>query len=332
MKKRTLGLIVALAAAFSLLAVTAYASAPTFEGYEAFKDMAKSQDDTQVDHENATVTGQVIVKDNGETLVDLSTVLKTEDEDNGSGWVKFTANGVSKELNVYSQGSDVYIFDESQGLYYLADKEAMEANEEYDYEDFEDYGHRSGNHEEMTSAQEELLDFVMGDLKDDFEVTYNDDGSETITFELTKEEIPMLLNLIVSAIDGHDQNVDEYEEFSPDATLLTKYPILSDFMNMENDRPEIVENIELEYVKVAVTTKDDEFAGMKFGLIVSGDDEEGLSHLVEVSAAFELSQVGTTIADAPDLTGKDFIEIDPEDFEGFHDEEMGPHSRVKVRR
>ncbi len=332
MKKRTLGLILALTVAFSLLAVTAYASAPTFEGYEAFKDMAKSRDDGKVSHENASVTGQVFVKDNGETLVDISTVLKNEDEAHGSGWLRFKANGVTKELSVYKTDKDIYIFDELEELYYVADKEAMEANRSYEYEGYDEYGQGRDKYEEMTSTQEDLLDFIMGDLKDDFDITYHDDGSETITFELTKEEIPMLLNLIVSAIDGHDKNVKDYDEFSPDPTLLTKYPILSDFMSMENNTPEIVDNIEVDYIKVEVTRKDDTITGMKFGLKISGDDKEGASHLIEVNAAFEVSQLASTVADKPDLMGKELIEMNPADFESLQDEEMDHQGKFKVRR
>ena len=331
MKKRTLGMVIALVAAFSLLTVTAFASAPTYEGYEAFKELAKNHEDQEIEHENATVKGSLKVIDNGETVLDLVTTLKVEGEEVGSGSVTLTANGVSKELNVFAQDEKVYIFDELEQTYYVADKDAMEASDvEYDYEDYEEF-ERGTRHEEMTSAQEELMDFIMGDLKDDFEVDHNADGSQTITFELTKEEIPMLLNLAVSAADGHDRRADEYDEYSPDATLLAKYPILNDFVGMENNTPEITDNVELEYMKVTVTTDDENFGKVAFDFIVSGDDEVGEAHTIQVQGEFEVSEIGTTSADTPELDGKELIEIDPADFEELQDDEYS-HRGPKGRR
>lgn len=323
MKKKSLGMIIALVVAFSLLAVTAYASTPTYEGYEAFKALAKNVEDKHEDksfnQENATVTGDFTVIDNGVKLVHMETELKSQGEDNASGTVKFTHEGVTKELNVYAEDENVYIFDVLEDIYYLADREAMKAQHEgSDYED--QYKHeysREFSGDDMTNAQEELLDFLVGDLKDDFELHQNLDGSETIYFELTKEEIPMLLNLVVSAASGQEKRADEYEEFSPDAALLEKYPILNDFVNMEDMSPEIVENTELEYVQLALTTRDDEFVAFSFDFSLTGDDEVGTQHNVQIKGAVQVSEIGTTIADKVNLDGKDIIEIEPEDFEEF---------------
>lgn len=311
MKKKSLGMIIALVVAFSLLAVTAYASTPTYEGYEAFKALAKNVEDKHEDksfnQENATVTGDFTVIDNGVKLVHMETELKSQGQDNASGIVKFTHEDVTKELNVYAEDEKVYIFDVLEDTYYLADHE-----DQYKHEYSREF---SGD--DMTNAQEELLDFLMGDLKDDFELHQNLDGSETIYFELTKEEIPMLLNLVVSAASGQEKRADEYEEFSPDATLLEKYPILKDFVNMEDNSPEIVDNTELEYVQLALTTRDDEFVAFSFDFSLTGDDEVGTQHNVQIKGALQVSEIGTTIADKVNLDGKDIIEIEPEDFEEF---------------
>ncbi len=323
MKKRSLGMVIALVVAFSLLAVTAYASTPTYEGYEAFKALAKNVEDNHENkmfkQENATVTGDFTVIDNGVKLVHMETELKSQGEDNGSGTVKFTHEGVTKELNLYAEDENVYIFDVLEDIYYVADREAMKAqHERSDYEDeYKNEYSREYSRGDMTNAQEELLDFLMGDLKDDFELHNNSDGSETIYFELTKEEIPMLLNLAVSAASGQEKRADKYEEFRPDAALLEKYPILNDFVNMEDKSPEIVDNTELEYVQLALTTRDDEFVAFSFDFRLTGDDEFGTQHNVQIKGAVQVSEIGTTVAEKVNLEGKDIIEIEPEDFEEF---------------
>jgi hypothetical protein len=323
MKKRSLGMVIALVVAFSLLAVTAYASTPTYEGYEAFKALAKNVENNHEDkafkQENATVTGAFTVIDNGVKLVHMETELKAQGEDNASGTVKYIHEGVTKELKVYAEDEKVYIFDVLEDIYYLADREAMKA--QHDGSDVEDeYNQeysRKFSRNDMTDAQEKLMDFLMGDLKDDFELQYNSDGSETIKFELTKEEIPMLLNLVVSAASGQERRTDEYEEFSPDTTLLEKYPILRDFVHMEDKGSTITENVELDYVQLALTTREDEFLALSFDFKLTGDDEVGMQHNVQIKGNVQVAEIGTTVADKVNLEGKDIIEIEPEDFEEF---------------
>ncbi len=325
MKKRTPLIIVSLVAAFTLLAVTAFASAPTYEGYEAFKELAKNHEDQDFQHENGTMTGTFTVIDNDKVLLSVDAVLKADgNKENGSGIFTVSANGETKTLNVYGQDKMAYIFDEAEGNYYVADKKQMEKyheNEWEDYEDDADFRHGRGmnnSDHEMSPAQEELFDFIVGDLKDDFALINNNDGSETITFELTKEEMPMLLNLFVSAADGKNHRDFEDEEVEPSDELIAKYPILGDLVDMKVDVPEITDNIELDYVKMAITTEADGiFSDVLFNVVATGDDETGISHTIEIIGEFTLSEVGTTVMDTANLEGKTLIEINPEDFEEF---------------
>lgn len=330
MKKRTGIIIVALIAAFTLLAATAYANVPAYEGYEAMKTLLQ-KDGNHDKPENATIEGDLKVTDNGETIFQMDALLKSEDEDGkGSGYINFTANGESKSLEVYSDGNEVYVFDLTEGNYYVADKDEMENMDEE-----EDTYHSSRKGDDydrgdLTAAQEELLDFVVGDLKDDFEVEYHSDGSQTIDFEMTKEEMPMLLNLIVSAMDSEGRRGYEEEDFEPSQELLDKYPILNDFVDMDVEHVNLVEDRELEYVDFSLTSdKDGSPTAIAFDMIATGNDEDGVYHEVQVTGSFNLTEIGTTVMDTPELEGKDLIEIDSADFEEFHQE--GNYGRQKRR-
>lgn len=326
MKRKPTLIIVSLVAAFTLLAVTAFASTPDYAGYEAFKTLASDhQDKESHEEENGTLKGSITVIDNGVTLVDLDANIKADGPNESfSGTFSIEADGVVKDIDVYGEEDEVYVFDEVSNEYYKINKsddlEEMH-NEEYSR------GSRR-NDEDMSPAQEELLDFVMGELKDDFELVNNSDGSETIKFELTKDEMPMLLNLMFSAMD-HDKSDYHGEHEELNGELLAKYPLLNDLNNIDVDMPEITENMELDYLKFAITTDDDEFKAIEFSLIVTGDDEAGISHTQQVDGKFGATEVGSTVVDSPDLEGKEIIEVDTED---FRDEEMNGQKRSKGRR
>ena len=333
MKKRSLGMLIALVVAFSLLAVTAYASTPTYKGYAAFKALAKNHEDhfesNQIKDRNETINGHFVISDNDSTRIELETVIKKENANKKSAYLQIVSDNLTKELNVFAEGDQMYIYDRKDERYYAIDKKAMGEDYKafYDEENLNGEDYFDNKYDEMTKGQEELLDFVMGDLKDDFEVDKHSDGSETISFELTKEEVPMLINLILSAADSHEKRTEEYEEFKLDKALLEKYPILKDFVNIKDMQPEINKNIELEYIQVAITTLENQFVDMQFDVILTGDDEVGTRHNVQIQGAFALSNIGTTYAEDLDLMDKEIIKIDSKDFEQFN-----KASRIHERR
>ncbi len=304
MKKRTPLIIVSLVAAFTLLAVTAFASAPTYEGYEAFKDFAKNHNEEEFNNEDGGMTGTFTV----------------------------TTDDITKTIKVYKQEDKTYIFDDTKNDVYVVDKKLMEEYHENEWQDYDenignDFRHNKHTRDmnddhEMSTAQEELLDFIVGDLKDDFELTNNSDGGQTISFEMTKEEVPMLLNLMFSAMDSKGPRNFEEEEFEPSDELLAKYPILADMIEMKLDTTKITENMELDFVKMAITTEADKTVrGVEFNVIMSGDDENGVAHNVEINGEFERTEIGT-ITDIPKLDGKTLIEVDPADFVEFQNMKM----------
>jgi len=324
MKKRTVMIITALVAAFSLLTLTAFAAAPTYEGYEAFKALAKEKGDMNLHEENGTIKSSFTLVDNGETLTNLDAKMKSEGlNQDGSGLVTITSNGKSKTLEVYSQGDQAYVYDKDSDKVYAVDKTEMDNGHASDYIDDKETG-RANYHKDgqMTVAQEELLDFLVGDLKDNFELTKNSDGSETITFEMTNGEMPMLLNLMVSAADGQKPQNFSQQAMNLPEELLAKYPVLADMVDMKTDLPEIVDNMEIDHVVFQVTTIDGAFISASLDLELAGNDSDGDYHDLAISGDFELSNVGSTSVDKVELEGKEVITVDPTDFDSIHHKDM----------
>lgn len=302
MKNKKLLITVSLVVAFAVLAGTAFAAQPADQGYEAFKDVIKNHKD--IDHENGTITGSLQVTDNGERVFEISGVVKGSKEDNQvSGDVSIIANDLSKAIEFYGLEETMYIFDSEAGEYYQANKTQ---DEDFD----EDFYMNERRDQEMSPEQEALMDFLMSNLKDDFTQTVNSDGSSSIEFELTKDEIPVPLNLLVSAASSKHDNFERMEDINE--IELSQYPLFNDLKDIKVEMPKITDEIELEYINVNIELNEkEEVVGMSFALTISGKDEAGDFHEVSLQGSFEISNLNETIVDTPDLENKD-IEVLPE--------------------
>ena len=327
MKKKPILIVLSLVAAFSLLAVTAFASGTDYAGYEAFKTLVSQHKDQATNGEkNASLVGNISIKDNGLTLVDLEASLKVDQANEAfSGSFIIETDDLNKSVDIYGEDDLVYIFDEANNEFYKVNKEGHQ-----DKNNDEDMRQGSYNGDkEMNPAQEELLDFVMGELKNDFELMKNSDGSQTIEFELTKDEVPALLNLMISAMGSNKANMHAGSE-ELDSEVLAKYPLLSDLEAIKADLPEITDNIELDYLKFTITRDgNNDFKALGFSLTVTGDDVQGISHTQEIIGEFTAMEIGTSVVDLAELEGKEIIEVDAEE---FHSETMNMHRKSKERK
>ncbi len=136
-KRRTTIIIVSLAAAITLLAVTAYANVPEYEGYEAFKALAKEHDGNYHDElENGTMEGMITVTDNGQELATISARVKLDGTEQlmSGDFIIETEKG-DKSIKVYGESEKAYIYDEEADTYYRLNKEDEAYSAEFD-EDF----------------------------------------------------------------------------------------------------------------------------------------------------------------------------------------------------
>jgi len=180
----------------------------------------------------------------------------------------------------------------------------------------------------MTSAQEELFDFLVGELKDDFSVEYNSDESQTISFELINSEMPMLLNLIVSAGNSMEKDDMDLAESSLTKEELAIYPLFKELSALHTELPQIEDNLKLNVVKFSFTVdKNKDFQDVTFSMNVTGDDKDGVSHTQQIDGKFALTNLGTTTVATPSLEGKTVIAIDPTLFEDSMDDRHGMGNR-----
>lgn len=248
--------------------------------------------------------------------------LKTAEIDNSTltSTVKITQNGAvtaSGQLEVQSAGEDIY----SSGQFEIGGKKlAVEQSKDGDrlilrkgdqYYSADASGEHMGEKPDFEASPsairlaEAASDLLLGDIKNRF--TENGDH---ITLSLTDAQIPELANLAMNAVleagaqHGSDRLSEEAQwqsEWS-DFDGASLFPIVSDGR---------VESVRLD---AAVT--DGTITALKTTLGVSGLDKDGQKVELEAYIDSAFSDIGSTVPQDIDVTGKKVEEIDPESGHG----------------
>ncbi|MBB6633100.1 hypothetical protein [Cohnella thailandensis] len=320
MKKKSKVIMIGSAVgAMTLFTATAFAYSPNTEGYDAFKAMLKANPMSGAAIESATVNGNFTVTVDGETVLKADGSGKMGEaggEYNVSGDLDFTLMGVERNASLYSSGDDkVYLVDRTHDLHYqvinLDDERAGEHREWSDEEEFQD--------RPMNKAEEALLDFMVGDLKDNFSVANQADGSKTITVDISKEDIPLPLRLLMDAASAEDR---AGRALAPEAHTewdqLSQLPFFQGLegIDLEAQLPELTEDVAIEHVRLQMTVDaNNEVQGVQGELEVSGKDEAGIAHRVELEGAGHVSDINATTPEAYDPAGKSVEIIDAATFD-----------------
>lgn len=312
-------MIGAAVAAASLFAVTALAWTPNTAGYEAFKDVLRANHMAQ-DVESAAVDGQFTVKVDGETIFTGTGTTKVKDADEGrttvSGEFDFNLLGVERSGSFYSENDDsMYFVDRTHDLHYQVVNLDEDRANGHMYRDEAWVGGRS-----MNKAEEALLDYVVGDLKNQFSLTNHADGSRTIAVDVTRDEVPLPLRLLIDAASSHERN-----DRASENEALKEWERMKDFpffqglesLPMEELLPELTDDAAIERVTLQLTVSaDNEPQRVQGAIVISGKDEAGVTHRVEIQGDGEVSGLNATTPDAYDAAGKSVEVIDAASFGG----------------
>lgn len=319
MKKKSKIMIGAALAAMTVFTATAFAYTPNTEGYDAFKAVLKANHTSGAAIDSATVNGNFTVTVDGKTVLKADGLAKMGEafgEHIVSGDLDFTLMGVERNASLYSNGDDkVYLVDRTHDLHYqvinLDDEHAGEYGEWSDEEDFQD--------RPMNKAEEALLDFMVGDLKDNFSVENQTDGSKTIAVDISKEDIPLSIRLLMDATSAEDRVGRAHApEAHAEWEQLKQLPFFQGLegIDLEAQLPELTEDVAIEHVRLQMTVDaNNEVQGVQGELEVSGKDEAGVTHRVEIEGAGDVSGINTTTPDAYDSAGKSIGMIDAATFD-----------------
>jgi len=321
-KKSKVLMIGASVAAVSIFTVTAFASTPATEGYDAFKEVMKANHASGKSIESATVKGGFTVTVDGETILKADGTTKVEDagdKHNVSSDFGFSLKGVERAGSLYSSGDDVvYLVDRTHDLHYQVTNLNDQHNDKHHGKHHRSVKDKHENRQ-MSKAEEALFDFIVGDLKDDFSVTNHADGSKTITVDVTKEEIPLPLRLLIDAAsDSHHDKRTHAPEASESWGKMKQLPFFQDLdvVNLDAQLPKLTKDVAIDRVRMQLTVNaNNELLGVSGELEVSGKDEAGVAHRVELESEGDFSGFNTTKPDAYDPAGKSIETIDAKSFD-----------------
>lgn len=319
-KKNKFIMIGAAVGAVTLFTATAFAYTPNTDGYDAFKAVLKANHASGAAIDSATFNGNFSVTVDGETVLKADGTGKMGEaggEHNVSGDIDFTLMGVERNASLYSNSDDkVYLVDRTHDLHYqVMNLDEEHAGGEYrgwsDEEDFQDHP--------MNKAEEALLDFLVGDLKDNFSVANGADGSKTITVDISKEDIPLPIRLLMDAVSAEDKIGRAHApETHAEWEQLKQFPFFQGLegIDLEAQLPELTKDVAIEHVRLQMTVDaNNQVQGVQGKLKVSGKNEAGVTHRVELEGAGNISGINATTPDAYDPAGKSVTMIDAATFD-----------------
>ena len=258
-----------------LLSVTVIASASGASGYETYKSAAKNIAVTS----NATFSTSFEVKDNGKTDISGTSVKKLEGV-NHSSTTSIKIGDVSKETET-SRIDGKTIMKDGENYYSgtnIGKENNMRMEKKFD------------SSSSKAKLGEMVLDTLVGDVKNQFVV----DG-DTISVKLEGAQIPELAKLAISAAveEGNNKKANNKSEAGKDG--------LRDALNNISN----LKNIEIKSLSMTAKVDGSILNDNSFNIVITGDDESGVSHEIEVSADTTISAVNSTKADSIDTTGKE---------------------------
>ncbi|TLS50767.1 hypothetical protein FE782_18900 [Paenibacillus antri] len=318
MKKSKVLMVGAAIGAVSLFAVTALASTPNTAGYDAFKAVLKANQQAEDTFASAAIDGRFTIAADGETILTADGTTKMRhagDAPTASSEFDFTLLGIERAGSMYyGHGESAYFVDRTHDLHYQVINLDHGQVNEHEWR-------QEGEHHDrpMTKAEEALLDYMVGDLKNEFSVTNHADGTKTISVDVSKDEIPVPLQLLMDVAAAGDRNErTNAPEPTEEWERIKQFPFfqgLEEGLNLEEHLPELTDDVALERVQLQLTVDaNDKLLSVQGELEVSGKDEAGDLHRVEIEGAGEISGVNATTPDAYDPSGKSVEIVDAASF------------------
>lgn len=298
MKNKKVTLVIILIVALSLFSVTLLAFTADKENYEVLKNVLKSSER----FENGTFSGQLTITDNSKLLLDVKSTGKVDHiNDYASGKVIIKIEDITKSAEFYKKGQTAYFVDKDNELYYQIDN--IENHHKVRDRHFRGNGTRT-----MNKTEEEFVDFMMGDIKEQVDLDIDNNGIKTFTIDLEENEIPAPINFMLSkAISEKDHmnrpsGNENYEE-------MHQLPFFEGLEEAHNNFPVLSDDVKVTHILITVKLDSkDKIVAHDFSLTFTGNDEAGEAHTTTIDGSILLSDMNSSVVDTIDLTEKD-VEI-----------------------
>lgn len=269
----------------ALLVTSAFAGIGDAPGYDAYKTAIKTTMAAQSLSEKVALT----VQDNGKTVLNVNSSTKT-DKANRTASADITVQD-GTHVSVYRQDGQEIVKTSASEVYTVyggGKNEKKSAHREQ--------GDKADGI--MSTEAENVVDALVGNLKNYVTLNEQSDGTKSIGFQLKDNQIPAAANAVGSffikqAVNGrHEGKADNS-------------PLASELQQVRSSMPKLTQNIQVSEADLqAVVDAQNHITKQTVEVTVSGLDAQGVSHQVVVNADIDLSGYNSTTPDKVDLTGK----------------------------
>jgi hypothetical protein len=273
--KKIKTIVITAIAGCMLLSITVAASASSGSGYDTYKSAVKDLMNTR----NATFSTNFEVKDNGNADISGTSVEKLQDP-NMSSVTNIKTGDTTTETETSRIDGKTIIKDGDN--YYSRDSNGSGKN--YRIEKKFDPSSSKSKLGEM------VLDTLVGDVKNQFVV----DG-DTISVNLQGAQIPELAKLAISAAVEERNNKKDHNNKGEAGN--------DSFKEALNSIPAL-KNVDITSLSMTAKVDGSTLTENDIKIVISGEDENGVSHEFDVSVDTAVSAVNSTKADTIDTTGK----------------------------
>jgi hypothetical protein len=282
-----------------LLISSVYAGVGDYAGYDAYKSALKHTSSSQ------SVTGafDLNVLDNNKSVVAMKSTFKLDSvHQQSSGKVEMKSEASSQQFNLYSQDGKEIIKPDDSETYTVIDNGIKRHKESKHW--------NQQPNPQFVSEAENVIDSLVGNLRNEVNLNTNSDGSKQVNVELKGTQLPAIVNTITSIMiknGGQDMAKEAAQKDNLHGLLNT------DFLNQ---LPKLVKDISIRTISLTGDINADDILNKQnVHVLIYGKDAAGTGHEVEFNFNVALSDLNHTVPDTIDLTGKTVQTLNAEDFQ-----------------
>jgi len=278
MNKKIIAITTSLVVSGGILMGTAYTNAASLSGYESYKLAIKNTTNLK----NETADLKLSVDDAGKNLVDVSSNIK----------VNSTTKAMSQATTVKSStGSQAF------STFNQAGKSISKSSTSEVY-NVKENNHKNFNKEsknmnpEVAKSMETVADILVGNMKNNVNVTPNTDGTKKINVKLSETQIIPLVNAVTSMVLTVGNNESMHNEKAGN-------------IDVKKMLPQLVSGITVKSVDITGDINKNNIINNQVAkIVVTGKEAKGTAHEVTINATLNLSNINSTTPNTVDLTGK----------------------------
>lgn len=239
--------------------------------YQNYKNAAMQT----IKEQNMTVNADLTVRQDGQIILTGNTLLQMNGDSLYSN-CRMQANGEVTDIETsVAQGTAIV---RAGGQYSLVNFSSKEENELMNL---------SPN---SMKLMEMVADLLVGDVK-----THFTGDSNTVSVSLEGAQIPELLNVAAAAMAEHSTDLSNRANKVSDNTHEL-------FGNTLKDLP-IMETVQIKSIRLNAILQNGYLQNNDVTIILSGTDNSGTTHELEINGSNTISDIGSTTPDTIDTTG-----------------------------